>query len=159
MAVAARLPMSKRALPYWYFVPYDPDVQRALDELRLREFGAGRYYPVLPRMYFADPNLCLLNPGPRHRTVAHAIAAAGDDGTRSILDIDALAPALESGAAAPFAERTLREVFDSATPSHAAVEEHIAELLEDVRPGQCGYVVVYEDEAPTELFFVGYPAR
>jgi hypothetical protein len=153
--------MPKRALPYWYFVPYDPDVQRALDELRLREFEAGRYYPVIPRMYSGDPHLASLHPGPGHASVAHAIAAAGDDGTRSILDIDALAPSLVSGAAAPFAERTLHEVFDSAKPTHSAVEEHIAELLEDVSPGECGYVVVYDEHErePAELFFVGYPSR
>jgi hypothetical protein len=150
--------MPRRAPPYWYFVPFDRDVRRALDELRRQEFEAGRYYPVVARLYPGDPNFRHLNPGPMHASVAHAVAAAGDDGTRSILDIDDLAAALSVGAAAPLADRTLREVFDSATPSHEAVEEQVAELLEDIAPGQCGYLVVYDDGEPTELFFVGYPS-
>jgi hypothetical protein len=150
--------MPTSAPPYWYFVPYDRDVKRALDGLRKREFEAGRYYPVLPRMYSGDPNLPNVHPGPTHKSVAHAVAAAGDDGTRSILDIDELAAQLSVGAAAPLAERTLREVFDSPAPTHAAVEEHVAELLEDIGPGQCGYLVVYEEGQPAELFFVGCPS-
>jgi hypothetical protein len=33
--------------PYWYFVPFQPNAQVALDELREREFRAGRYSPVM----------------------------------------------------------------------------------------------------------------
>jgi hypothetical protein len=150
--------MPASAPPYWYFVPYDADARRALDGLRRREFEAGRYYPVLARMYSGDPNLHHVRPGPIHASLAHAVAAAGDQGTRSILDIDELAPDLAAGVAAPLADRTLREVFDSCKPTHAAVEEHIAELLEDIGPGQCGYLVVYDDDGPAELFFLGYPS-
>jgi hypothetical protein len=149
--------MTTHASAYWYFVPFDTDVRRALDELRKREFEAGRYYPVVPRLYSGDPNLRLVSPGPRHASVAQAVAAAGDDGTRSILDIDDLATDLAFGVAAPLGERTLREVFDSCTPTHDEVEEQVAELLEDLAPGQCGYLVVYDDDEPAELFFVGCP--
>ena len=38
--------------PYWYFVPYQPNIQAALDALRAREFKAGRYNPVLPFQRF-----------------------------------------------------------------------------------------------------------
>ncbi len=34
--------------PYMYLVPYQPNFQRALDELREREFEQGRYNPVMP---------------------------------------------------------------------------------------------------------------
>ena len=33
------------AHPYWYFVKYQSNLQKALDELRDREFKAGRYNP------------------------------------------------------------------------------------------------------------------
>ena len=36
------------ASPYWYVVPYNPNVDAALEELRQREFRAGRYNPVDP---------------------------------------------------------------------------------------------------------------
>jgi hypothetical protein len=34
------------AEPWYYFVPYQPDINRALLELRQREFEAGRYNPA-----------------------------------------------------------------------------------------------------------------
>jgi hypothetical protein len=38
--------------PCWYFVKYLPDTQKALDELRKREFELGRYNPVMPFVEF-----------------------------------------------------------------------------------------------------------
>ena len=61
--------------PYWYFVPYQPNIQAALDALRAREFKAGRYNPVMPFQRFpvdADSPA----PGNKHRKIdvssAHA---------------------------------------------------------------------------------------
>jgi hypothetical protein len=147
------------AHPYWYFVPYDDDVQRALDRLRRREFEAGRYNPVLVRMHFGDPALFDHTPGARHRTIAEALADAGDDGTRSILDVDRASGSPGVGIAAPLSDGALHELFDTRTPTRDAVEEQIAELLGDVERGQCVYVVVYDDGdymRPSELFFAGF---
>jgi len=35
------------AHPYWYFVKHEPDIDHALQQLREREFRAGRYNPVI----------------------------------------------------------------------------------------------------------------
>ena len=40
--------------PYWYFVPYQSNIQAALDSLRAREFKAGRYNPVMPFQRFTS---------------------------------------------------------------------------------------------------------
>jgi hypothetical protein len=42
---------------YHYIVDYQPDVGAALQQLREREFRAGRYYPVLryPEQFLAGP--------------------------------------------------------------------------------------------------------
>jgi hypothetical protein len=147
------------AHPYWYFVPYDDDVQRALHRLRRREFEAGRYNPVLARMHFGDPRLLEQAPGPRHISIAEAMADAGDAGTRSILDVDRAGSDPAVGVAAPLTDGALHELFDTRTPTHDAVEEQIAELLEDVKPGECVYVVVYDRGdylRPTELLFAGF---
>ena len=40
------------AEPYWYFVKYQPDVAAALEQLRQREFKAGRYNPATPFLDF-----------------------------------------------------------------------------------------------------------
>jgi hypothetical protein len=145
--------------PYWYFVPYDDDVQRALHRLRRREFEAGRYNPVLSRMYFGDPRLFEYAPGPRHTSIAEAMAEAGDAGTRSILDVDHAGVEPAVGVASPLTDGALHELFDTRTPTHDAVEEQIAELLDDVKPGQCVYVVVYDHGdylRPSEICFAGF---
>ena len=41
--------------PYYYVVPYQQDVERALAVLRENEFRAGRYYPAMPRLTFGEP--------------------------------------------------------------------------------------------------------
>ncbi len=38
--------------PYWYFVKYKPDLDSVLQELRDREFQAGRYNPATPFLRF-----------------------------------------------------------------------------------------------------------
>jgi hypothetical protein len=40
------------AHPYWYTVKYRPEVDAALEDLRQREFQAGRYNPVMPFIDF-----------------------------------------------------------------------------------------------------------
>jgi len=52
--------------PYWYFVPYQPDFQKALDELREREFRAGRYNPVIDFLEFDEPAFSKQKPGAQH---------------------------------------------------------------------------------------------
>ena len=43
------------AEPYFYFVEYNPDINAALQELREREFEAGRYNPVMRSLYSLFP--------------------------------------------------------------------------------------------------------
>jgi hypothetical protein len=143
--------------PYWYFVPYDSDVQRALDALRAREFQAGRYNPVVPFLHFDDERAFLAQrPGPRHASIDKALAASGESGTRSILDIATVRRAPDYGVAAPFADSLVRDVFGTMQPSRSAVETSLDRLLEVIPRGQCLYLVAYADRDPAELFFAGY---
>jgi|HubBroStandDraft_6_1064221.scaffolds.fasta_scaffold420207_2 hypothetical protein len=113
---------------YWYFVPYEHDVQAALDKLRARELAAGRYSPAI-----------------RYRA---------EEGTRSILDIDRIGKTLGFGVAAPLPAKRLTELYDTDRPTHAMVDNH--EFFDDIPRGQCVYVIVYVDDKPSELFFAGY---
>jgi hypothetical protein len=72
---------------YWYVVKHRPDIDAALQELREREFRAGRYNPVIPSPGFPiGPNSP--EPGAGHATMDEACMAAGASGTRSIIDLD-----------------------------------------------------------------------
>ncbi len=65
--------------PYWYTVPYEADVNAALQKLRVREFKAGRYNPVIPKLRFPLTDKSPA-PGAKHKSIAAALTAADADG-------------------------------------------------------------------------------
>src|ERR1700727_2101680 len=65
---------------YYYFIEYQPDIEAALQDLRQREFEAGRYNPAQPFPRFpirADSPA----PGAKHESIYEAIEDAAEDGT------------------------------------------------------------------------------
>jgi hypothetical protein len=141
--------------PYWYFVPYQESLPTALAALREREFRSGRYNPVISFIRFDEPAFSAQAPGARHRNIDDAVAAAGESGTRSILDIRAVGKVVGEGIAAPLPTRRLREIFGTERPTREMLVEN-PEHFEDIDRGQCIYVVVYQGEVPTEIYFAGY---
>jgi hypothetical protein len=142
------------AHPYWYFTPYDPDIDAALQRLRRQEFKAGRYNPVMRYIEFPiDP--AAPAPGPQHPSIDQARAAADAEGTRSILDIDAVGDAPDFGIAAPLDDEALEDLFETTEPTHERVESSL-DVFDRIERGQAIYVVVYRDGKPDELFFAGY---
>jgi hypothetical protein len=142
------------AEPYFYFVPYQPDTNAALQELRAREFRAGRYNPVMPFLSFPiDQNAP--SPGAQHASIAEAFEDADADGTRSILDLERIATEPDYGAVVPLDAEALKELYGTSQPSRAMVEENM-DFFEDIERGQGIYLVVYKDGRPDEILFAGY---
>ena len=142
------------AHPYWYFVKYQPNPQKALDQLRESEFEAGRYNPVIRFLGFpVGPDAPA--PGAQHSSIEEAMQDAAADGTRSILDIHAIAEEPDFGVAAPLPSEVLESFYGTAQPTREMVEQNM-DFLEDVERGQCVYMVVYKGGKPSELFFAGY---
>ena len=140
--------------PWFYFVPYQADVDRALQGLRKREFDAGRYNPVTPFPNFpVEANTPA--PGARHRSIEEAIEAADADGTRSILDMQFVADEPDYGMITPMSEEQLVELFGTKTPSREMIESN-EDLFESIDRGQGVYIVAYRDGKPSEIFFAGY---
>jgi hypothetical protein len=141
--------------PYYYFVQYDADVDTALQELRAREFEAGRYNPAEPFPEFPlgpqSPS-----PGRQHTTIDEACEEAAEDGTRSILDIGQVGEEPDCGVAAPFAADLLLDLFRTLRPTRESVQASLLDLLTSIERGQCFYLVVSKDGRPSELFFAGY---
>lgn len=142
------------AHPYWYAVKYRPEVDAALNDLREREFQAGRYNPVMPFIDFpitpASPA-----PGPRHRTIDEAIDASDASGTRSILDIAGIADEPDFGVACPLPAEVLVSLYGTDQPTLDAVEGNM-DFLDDVERGHAVYVVCYTNGTPSDLLFAGY---
>jgi hypothetical protein len=146
--------------PYWYIVPYEQDINAALQRLRQREFRAGRYNPVMPFIEFPiGPGSPA--PGAGHDTIEAAFEEADADGTRSILDLDRVSPTPNDGEDAPFqtvfplADETLEELFGTREPTREMVLES-DDLWERLDRGWGVYVVLFSGEKPTEIYFAGY---
>ena len=140
--------------PYWYFVKHQQDVQKALDELREREFKAGRYNPAMPFLDFpVDPTAP--SPGAQHDSIEEAFEEADADGTRSILDIQSVADEPDYCVATPLAKSVLQSLYGTHQPTRQMVEQNM-DFLEDVDRGHCVYFEIFKDDKPDELIFAGY---
>jgi hypothetical protein len=142
------------AHPYWYFVPYKENIQEALDDLRNREFAAGRYNPVTPFPSFpvTDDEI---NSNAEYGSIVEAREAAAEEGTRSILDLDRIAATADIFALTALDKDSLFDLYDTDCPTRDQVEEKMG-FLEDVERGQGIYIVIYEDNLPSEILFSGY---
>jgi hypothetical protein len=120
--------------PYSYLVHYQPNFQRALDELRAREFEQGRYNPVMPFPPFFVDDTTPPGPGRKHETIDAALEASDADGTRSILDIQRVGNEGDFGVARRLTEEELQEHFGTTTPTR----EQVLEVMptEDIERGE-----------------------
>jgi hypothetical protein len=139
--------------PWFYFVPYQPDINIALQDLRRREFEAGRYNPVVWFPPFpVDLNAA---PGAQHASIEEAMEDADADGTRSILDIERISDTPDYAAVVQLAEDELLDLFGTDKPTREMIEEN-DDLFERLERGQGVYLIAYQNEEPSEIYFAGY---
>ena len=142
------------AHPYYYFIKYQPDIEAALQDLRQREFEAGRYNPAQPFLRFPiRPDSPA--PGAKHESIYEAIEDAAEDGTRSILDIETVSDWPDFGVASPLSEEDLQRYFGSKQPTKEMVSRKL-DFLASIERGHCVYITVFESGQPSGLFFGGY---
>jgi len=140
--------------PWFYFVEHQPNVSGALQALRQREFRAGRYNPVIDFPEF-PVDASSPSPGAQHSSIEDAMEEADADGTRSILDMERISDTPDYGAVTPLPREALFALFGTDKPTHEIVESS-EDLFDELERGQGVYVIVYEDEKPSEIFFAGY---
>jgi hypothetical protein len=165
---------------YWYFTPYQSDINSALQDLRQQEFEAGRYNPVNPFPFDLDLNEKVKeiesDPG-NYKSIEEASRAAMECGTRSILDIEKVADEPAGLTASPVPSKYLQRFFKTERPTRKMVEAHlfeypeeeydeededededdVVELYDLIDRGLCRYLILYDnDDEPSELLFVGY---
>lgn len=139
--------------PWWYLVPYEKDVAHSLETLRQREFKAGRYNPAedFPR-FPVDLNHA---PGCQHSSIDEAREDSDADGTRSILDVSSVGSEPDFDVVAPFDDDELMEFFGTTKPAAEDVED-CDELFDKLERGRGRYVVVYDNDQPSQIYFAGY---
>lgn len=142
--------------PWFYVVPYQPDLAKVLSDLKQREFQAGRYNPAQPSPFL--PAAAAVAPASRrHVNIEAAIRAAGPSGTRSILDMNRIAmdpDDLGYGVLTPVSDESLEERFGTTHPTREMVEE-VSEFAGDVDRGHGAYVILYDEGQPAEILFAG----
>jgi hypothetical protein len=144
------------AEPWLYFVPYHEDTNVALQELKQREFEAGRYNPVMP--FLADilpPGPDAPAPGTQHASIAEALEAAAESGTRSVLDMERVGREPGSGVVVPLPAAQVSTLFGTEQPTREMIEDNM-DFFEDIERGQGLCITVYKDGRPSELCFAGY---
>jgi hypothetical protein len=127
------------AEPWDYFVPYEENIQEALEKLRQREFRAGRY-----RGAEDHP-----------ASIEEAFENMDEDGTASILDITHVAEEPGFFAVVPLPRVDLVRLFGTDKPTREMIERNM-DLYEDIERGQGVYIVAHKDGKPSEIFFGGY---
>ncbi|MEI9931723.1 MAG: hypothetical protein WDM89_14585 [Rhizomicrobium sp.] len=139
--------------PWWYLVPFENDVANSLEALRQREFKAGRYNPAEDFPKFpVDLNHA---PGCKHTSIDEAREESDADGTRSILDVSGIGGEPDFDIVAPLSDDALMELFDTTKPTSEDVED-CDELFDQIERGQGVYVIVYDNDQPSQVFFAGY---
>jgi hypothetical protein len=142
------------AEPYYYFVQYQTDAEKALQKLRQREFAAGRYSPAIDSLKFpVDPDVP--GPGAQHDSIEEAFEAGEECGTASILDLQSIGDEPDFCAACRLSEEMLLDLYDTTQPTHEMIERNMG-FFEDLERGHGVYTIVYKDGQPDELFFAGY---
>lgn len=140
---------------WFYFVPYEQDVNQALQSLRRREFRAGRYNPAVRFPNFPVESADTISPGVQHDSIEEALEASNADGTRSILDMQRVGTELGDGVVVPLSKEQLQRCYETQQPTRDMIEANM-EFAEDIERGQGVYTVAYENGQPAELFFAGY---
>lgn len=164
--------------PYQYFTPYQSDINSALQNLRQQEFEACRYNPVNPFPFTPDLNEQIKaiesDPG-NYSLIEEALEASMESGTRSILDIERVSDEPGMCIASPVPTQYLLRFFGTDKPSRRVIEtvlleEHqtddsdentdyedeIYDLFELIERGESKYIIIYDGERPSEIFFAGY---
>jgi hypothetical protein len=125
--------------PYDYTVPYETDIQAALDKLRRRVFESKKFNGAE-----FDPE-----------SPEAALEMTSPDGTRSILDISSISDEPDFCCAAPLSAEQLEDYFGTQQPTKAMMHES-DDFWDDLERGMARYVILFEGDSPKEIFFAGY---
>lgn len=157
---------------WYYFTPYQENLKTALSQLRDQVFAAGDYYHPLTfyKQYVKSEHFDQLSTEEQTANLTHLqtletqglpptidalLERNAEGGTHSILDINYISEETAFHAAAPLPDQVLLELFDTTQPNHSMVEAKL-DILQGIRFRWCGsYVIIYENNQPHEICFVG----
>ena len=156
-----------------YFVPYQSDITKSLNELREQVFQSGNYYKReafwqdMDEDEYTDEEdedlrqdwidwLQRMKSMKEPTTIEELILWNEEEGTHSIIDITEISPTHEFGKAAPLDAQQLMNLFSTENPSRSMVEQKVNEIAQLREGWEATYIIVYENGLPDQIFFTGY---
>ena len=167
-----------------YFTPYQADHEKAFRDLRQKVFDSGDYLldtPTLPsseeeyieqayslgiytdqdeeRLRVLYRKLKEQYSKPRPETIEELIEWNAESGTHAIIDVSSFIDDPDCNdlfTAISLSQAQLLELFETTKPTHQVILEKRSAILRLRRRSQATYVIVYEDDDPTEIFFTGF---
>ena len=156
-----------------YFVPYQSDIKKALNDLREQVFQSGKYYkrePFWQHTYESEYDdapdedvrqdllewLRTMKAMKEPTTIEELFLWNGEDGTHSILDINDVSDMPDFGTISPLSQEELMLYFGTHEPTKAMVEQKAIEIMQLRKSWQGTYVIVYKDRLPYEIFITGF---
>jgi hypothetical protein len=154
-----------------YAVPYQPDIETTLQDLRQKIFRSGNYYTraaFTQRLLNEVPNLPMgvrlreqlslrrLRRQPAPQSIEALIQMNGEEGTHSILDIQAVSATAQFGTVSPLTDQQLLTIFSTTTPTREMVTDKLDQCCELRRRWEGLYIITYQDERPSEICFAGF---
>lgn len=168
-----------------YFVSYQSEIEKALQELREEVFKKGEYGEEfidsvaiseiengeMARKFSHIP-IELLEaykkelqtiqkryPSPNKRrkpkTIAALLKQSGEEGTHSIIDIQGISEMPDFGKIAPLPSAYLTEFFGTEKPTRERAEQKINEIQDLCERWQGFYLIVFQGDSPHQILFVG----
>ena len=180
--------------PWGGFVPYQPDITKALHALQDEVFQRGEYDKPYADISFLDdfdffsitdeereelmPQYTLtalrqplrrvgigglrqwlkdLNAASEVHTREEldALTCLSTDGPRSVFDMNEISADPTGGAAVLLPPSELLRLYGTDRPTRERVEQNSG-YYDNIRRGHGIYIIVYEEDSPSEIYFAGY---
>jgi hypothetical protein len=80
----------------------------------------------------------------------------GEEGTHSILDVEAVSNTPQFGTVSPLTNQQLVTIFGTTKPTREMVTENLDQCCDLRRRWEGLYVIAYQDDRPSDICFAGF---
>lgn len=158
-----------------YFVPYQEDISLALQQLKDQVFAEGNHYPIAWYQYLLskpineddDPAYedeyraelrAFLENAEKNppKSIEELLERNGPDGTHTILDMTGgISEKFKWFSVTRLPEESVFTIFGTNKPSRSQIEDREHDLLSILASAYSLYLIAYENDQPSEIFFIG----
>lgn len=155
-----------------YLVPYQENIEQALSEIQQDIFQRGAFFTELGDLlafirseqiqHLSQENIeqikvriNQLEQEPIPVTIPALIQQNGDAGTHSIIDMQGISDEPKEHHISPLPDEEVIKYFGHHQPTLAMLEQNNNNILNLCELWQGRYLLVYENEKPIDIFFIG----